>query len=81
MKPHLPVRLFRYVFSCFSLAAVFSLSSGSVAAADTLVLNSESVLSIDYADVSSIFDLSGGILQLSGDTLLNLSNCGEGRTL
>jgi len=78
MKLHLPVRLFRYVFSCFSLAAVFSLSSGSVTAADTLVLNSESVLSIDYADVSSIFDLSGGILQLSGDTLLNLSNCGEG---
>ena len=78
MKLHLPVRLFRYVFFCFSLAAVFSLSSGSVTAADTLVLNSESVLSIDYADVSSIFDLSGGILQLSGDTLLNLSNCGEG---
>ncbi len=78
MKLHLPVRLLRYVFSCFSLAAVFSLSSGSVTAADTLVLNSESVLSIDYADVSSIFDLSGGILQLSGDTLLNLSNCGEG---
>ena len=78
MKLHLPVRLFRYVFSCFSLAAVFSLSSGSVTAADTLVLNSESVLSIDYADVSSIFDLSGGILQLSGDTLLNLSNCGVG---
>ena len=74
MKLHLPVLLRKALLACFSFAFACSASS---AAAD-LTLGGDASLTIDYAAANSIPDLAGGTLQLSGDTILLLSNCGVG---
>ena len=74
MKLHLPVLLRKALLSCFSFAFACTCS----AAAADLTLGNEDSLTIDYADIASIPDLENGTLQLNGDTLLLLSNCGVG---
>lgn len=74
MKLHLPVLLRKALLACF--AFTFACSASSSAA--ELTLGSEDSLSIDYAAANPIPDLEGGILQLNGDTILLLSNCGVG---
>ena len=78
MKLHLPVFLRKSLFSCFALVAGCTLSSGTLAFADDLVLGAGDTLSIDYAAADSIPDLENGTLQLDGDALLQLLNCGSG---
>ncbi len=74
MKPHLPVLLRKALLACFAFTFVCSASSS---AAD-LTLGGKDSLTIDFAAADSIPDLAGGTLQLSGDTILHLFNCGEG---
>ena len=74
MKLHLPVLLRKALLACFS----FTFACTSSAAAADLTLGNEDSLTIDYADIASIPDLENGTLQLNGDTLLLLSNCGVG---
>ncbi|MBQ3143931.1 MAG: hypothetical protein IJB89_05385, partial [Akkermansia sp.] len=76
MKLHLPVLLRKALLAYFSVC--FAYSMGSVVSAANLTLGNEDSLTIDYADIASIPDLENGTLQLNGDTLLLLSNCGEG---
>ena len=76
MKLHLPVLLRKALLACFSVC--FAYSMGSVVSAANLTLGNEDSLTIDYADIASIPDLENGTLQLNGDTLLLLSNCGVG---
>ena len=78
MKLHLPLFLRKSVLSCLALVAGYTLSSGTLAFADDLVLGAEDTLSIDYAAADSIPDMENGTLQLDGDTLLQLLNCGSG---
>ena len=78
MKLHLPLFLRKSVLSCIAFAAACTLSSGSLALADDLVLGAGDNLSIDYAAGESIPNLDYGTLQLEGDTLLQLLNCGMG---
>ena len=80
MKLHLPVLLRKALLAYFSVC--FAYSMGSVVSAANLTLGNEDSLTIDYADIASIPDLENGTLQLNGDTLLLLSNCGvgDGRT-
>ena len=78
MKLHLPLFLRKSVLSCIALVVGCTLSSGTLAFADDLVLGAGDKLSIDYAAADSIPDLENGILQLDGDTLLQLLNCGSG---
>ena len=78
MKLHLPLFLRKSVLSCLALVAGCTLSSGTLAFADDLVLGAGDELSIDYAAADSIPDLENGTLQLDGDTLLQLLNCGRG---
>ncbi|MDO5472920.1 MAG: hypothetical protein Q4F35_06270, partial [Akkermansia sp.] len=78
MKLHLPVRLRKAVLACFSVVSVCTLYSGGIAAAADLTLAEADSLAVDYADSSSITDLSGGTLTLAGGTELLLTNCGEG---
>ena len=78
MKLHLPVRLFKSVLACFSVVSVCTLYSGGIVAAADLTLAEADSLAVDYADSSSITDLSGGTLTLAGGTELLLTNCGEG---
>ena len=78
MKLHLPIFLRKSVLSCLALVASCTLSSGTLAFADDLVLGAEDTLSIDYAAADSFPDLENGTLQLDGDTLLQLLNCGSG---
>lgn len=74
MKLHLPVLLREALLACFAFAFACSATS----AAEDLTLGGDASLTIDYAAVNSIPDLAGGSLQLSGDTILHLSNCGSG---
>ncbi len=76
MKLHLPVLLRKALLACFSVC--FAYSMGSLVSAANLTLGNEDSLTIDYADIASIPDLENGTLQLNGDTLLLLSNCGVG---
>ena len=78
MKLHLPLFLRKSLLSCIALVAGCTLSSGSLAFADDLVLGAGDELSIDYAAADSIPNLENGSLQLTGDTLLQLLNCGSG---
>ena len=78
MKLHLPLFLRKSVLSCLALVAGYTLSSGTLAFADDLVLGTGEEFSIDYADSASIPNLENGTLQLEGDTLLQLLNCGSG---
>ncbi len=78
MKLHLPVRLRKAVLACFSVVSVCTLCSGGIVAAADLTLAEADSLVVDYADSSSITDLSGGTLALAGGTELLLKNCGEG---
>ena len=78
MKLHLPLVLCKSLLSCIALVAGCTLSSGSLAFADDLVLGAGDELSIDYAAADSIPNLENGSLQLTGDTLLQLLNCGSG---
>ena len=79
MKPHLPLRLFRAVFSCLATVSCLTLGSGIAWAEEqaSIILGEQDTLTIDYADAETLPDV-GGILQLLGGTQLNLSNCGEG---
>ena len=76
MKLHLPVLLRKALLACFSVC--FAYSMGSLVSAANLTLGNEDSLTIDHADIASIPDLENGTLQLNGDTLLLLSNCGVG---
>ncbi|MEE1265735.1 MAG: hypothetical protein UHH87_05550, partial [Akkermansia sp.] len=78
MKLHLPVLLRKAVLTCFSVVSVCTLYSGGIVAAADLTLAEADSLVVDYADSSSITDLSGGTLALAGGTELLLKNCGEG---
>ena len=78
MKLHLPLFLRKSVLSCIASVACCALSCGTLALADDLVLGAGDNLSIDYAAGESIPDLDNGTLQLEGDTLLQLLNCGTG---
>ena len=78
MKLHLPLFLRKSVLSCLALVAGCTLSSGTLAFADDLVLGTGDKLAIDYAAADSIPNLKNGTLQLTGDTLLQLLNCGSG---
>ena len=78
MKLHLPLFLRKSVLSCLAFVAGYTLSSGTLAFADDLVLGTGEEFSIDYADSASIPNLENGTLQLEGDTLLQLLNCGSG---
>ncbi len=78
MKLHLPVRLRKAVLAFFSVVSVCTLYSGGIVAAADLTLAEADSLVVDYADSSSITDLSGGTLALAGGTELLLKNCGEG---
>ena len=78
MKLHLPLFLRKSVLSCIAFAAACTLSSGNLVMADDLILGEGDNLSIDYASGESIPDLDNGTLQLNGDTLLFLLNCGMG---
>lgn len=77
MKPHCPVWLFKSLCFCASFAVPYSLYIGVPVKASTLVLDSGSIVAIDYADDASIASLNSGTLQLMGGTTLLLSNCGE----
>ena len=74
MKLHLPVLLRKALLACFA----FTFACSATSAAADVTLGSDDSLTIDYADADSIPDLAGGTLQLSGDTILLLSNCGVG---
>ena len=76
MKLHLPVLLRKALLACFAVCSAYTM--GLVASAADLTLGNEDSLTIDYADIASIPDLENGTLQLNGDTLLLLSNCGVG---
>ena len=78
MKLHLPLFLRKSVLSCLALVAGYTLSSGSLAFADDLVLGTGDEFSVDYAEMDSIPNLENSTLQLQGDTLLQLLNCGSG---
>ena len=75
MKLHIPVLLRKALLACF---AVGTLYSGGTTSAANLTLGSEDTLSINYSESDSIPDLENGTLQLNGDTLLHLAECGEG---
>ena len=75
MKLHIPVLLRKALLACFAVGTLYS--GGTTIAAD-LTLGSEDTLSINYAESDSIPDLESGTLQLNGDTLLLLAECGEG---
>lgn len=77
MKLHLPVFLRRVLFACFSLALGDALLNSSTAYASVYVLEGKESLVVDYAEADSLINLSGGVLQLRGETYLQLSNCGE----
>ena len=74
MKLHLPVLLRKALLACIS----FSFACSEVSSAADLTLGGDASLTIDYADANSIPDLAGDTLQLSGDAILLLSNCGVG---
>ena len=74
MKLHLPVLLRKALLACFA----FTFACSATSAAADLTLGGDASLTIDYAAANSIPDLAGGTLQLSGDTVLLLSNCGVG---
>ena len=74
MKLHLPVLLRKTLLACFA----FTFDCSATSAAADLTLGGDASLTIDYAAANSIPDLAGGTLQLSGDTVLLLSNCGVG---
>ena len=74
MKLHLPVLLRKALLACFA----FTFACLATSAAADLTLGGDASLTIDYAAANSIPDLAGGTLQLSGDTVLLLSNCGVG---
>ena len=76
MKLHIPVLLRKALLACFAVCSAYTM--GLVASAADLTLGKEDSLTIDYADIASIPDLVNGTLQLNGDTLLLLSNCGVG---
>lgn len=78
MKTHLPALLRRSVLNLVCVFGYTLFSGSSIAANEPYTLGAENTLFVDYSDSATIVDLQGGILQLEGNTLLNLASTGEG---
>ena len=77
MKLHLPISLRQSLLACLSLTVGHTLYGGSAAVASDRVLETERSLPIDFAD-ALYSDLSGGILQLTGNAELYFYGPGAG---